>query len=272
MSDIYRLVLGLHIVAGLIGLAAFWTPAIARKGGNTHVRVGRVFFWATCIVAGSGVVMASLLLLNPLAIKLPSRPLSAERIAARVTEIRLTSLFLFYLVLITFTPVYHGMRVLATRRSPARLRTRFHTAIHVAAIAASLAMVVLGITRRQPVFFFMSPIGFLIGAGGLQFARRPYPTPMAWWYEHMGAMLGGGIAFHTAFLVLGAGRLFGLRLDGPAAVIPWLLPTMIGVPVSAYWTRYYRRKFKEEGPCPAAVPISSASAERLTVTTFSHRL
>ena len=41
---------------------------------------------------------------------------------------------------------------------------------------------------------------------------------MAWWYEHMGSMLGGGIAFHTAFLVLGAGRLFGLRLDGPAAV------------------------------------------------------
>ena len=94
MSDIYRLVLGLHVVAGLIGLAAFWTPAIARKGGVTHVRVGRVFFWATCVVAGTGAVMATLLLLNPLAIKLPSRPLSAERVAARVTEIRLTSLFL----------------------------------------------------------------------------------------------------------------------------------------------------------------------------------
>jgi len=47
MSGAYRLVLGLHIIAGLIGLAAFWTPAIARKGGTTHVRVGRVFFWCT---------------------------------------------------------------------------------------------------------------------------------------------------------------------------------------------------------------------------------
>ena len=256
MPDIYRLVLGLHIVAGLIGLAAFWTPAIARKGGVTHVRAGRVFFWATCVVAGSGVVMATLLLVNPLAVKLPSRPLSPERLAARVPEIRLTSLFLFYLVLITFTPVYHGVRVLATRRSPEQLRTLFHTAIHVAAIAASLAMVVLGLTRRQPVFFFMSPIGFLIGAGGLQFARRPYATPMAWWYEHLGSMLGGGIAFHTAFLVLGAGRLFGLRLDGPWAVVPWLLPTLIGVPASVYWTRYYRRKFKEDSVRPAAVPVS----------------
>ena len=261
MSDIYRLVLGLHIVAGLIGLAAFWTPAIARKGGVTHMSVGRVFFWATCVVAGTGAVMATLLLLNPLAIKLPSRPLSPDRIAARVTEIRLTSLFLFYLVLITFTPVYHGVRVLATRRAPERLRTPFHTAIHVAAIAASLTMVILGITRRQPVFFFMSPIGFLIGAGGLQFARRPYPSPMAWWYEHLGSMLGGGVAFHTAFLVLGAGRLFGLRLDGPSAVIPWLLPTLIGLPVSAYWTRYYRRKFKEDAPHRAPAPDSPVSAD-----------
>jgi hypothetical protein len=254
MSDIYRLVLGLHIVAGFIGLAAFWTPAIARKGGVTHIRVGRVFFWATCVVAGTGAMMATLLLLNPLAIKLPARPLSAERAAAMATEIRLTSLFLFYLVLITFTPVYHGVRVLATRRSPARLRTPFHTVIHVAAIVASLTMVVLGITWRQPVFLFMSPIGFLIGAGGLQFARRPYPSPMAWWYEHLGSMLGGGIAFHTAFLVLGAGRLFGLRLDGASAVIPWLLPTLIGLPVSAYWTRYYRRKFKEEGAHRVRLP------------------
>ena len=248
MSDLYRIVLGLHIVAGVIGLAAFWTPALARKGGATHVHVGRVFFWATCVVAGSGAIMASLLLANPLAIKVPSRPLSAARAGALAAEIRLTTLFLFYLVLITFTPVYHGVRVLATRRSPERLRTPFHTFVHVAAIAASTTMVVIGIVWRQPVFLFMSPIGFLIGFGDLAFARRPYPTPMAWWYEHLGSMLGGGIAFHTAFLVLGAGRLFGLRLDGMTAVIPWILPTLIGVPASAIWTRYYKKKFKEERP------------------------
>ena len=256
MSDIYRLVLAAHIVAGLIGLAAFWTPAIARKGGVTHVRVGRVFFWATCVIAGSGALMATLLVIDPLAIRVPSRPLTAQRAAAVATEIRLTSLFLFYLVLITFTPVYHGVRVLATRRAPEQLRTPFHTAIHVATIAASVAMVVLGVAFRHPVFAFMSPIGFLIGFGDLQFARRPYPTPMAWWYEHLGAMLGGGIAFHTAFLVLGAGRLFGIRLDGMAAVIPWVLPTLVGVPASAIWTRYYKRKFREDGSRPARVPVS----------------
>jgi hypothetical protein len=143
--------------------------------------------------------------------------------------------------------VYHGVRVLATRRSPERLRTPFHTAIHAATIAVSVTLIGIGAAMRQPVFLFMSPIGLLIGAGGLMFARRPYPTPMAWWYEHMGSMLGGGIAFHTAFLVLGAGRLLGLQLYGMAAVVPWLLPTLVGLPATAIWTAYYRRKFKEDG-------------------------
>jgi hypothetical protein len=106
-------------------------------------------------------------------------------------------------------------------------------------------MIGLGIIARQPLFLFMSPIGFLIGFGNLQFARRPYPTPMAWWYEHMGSMLGGGIAFHTAFLVLGAGRLFGFQLDGPKAIVLWLLPTLVGVPATGIWTTYYRRRFRE---------------------------
>ncbi len=69
---------------------------------------------------------------------------------------------------------------------------------------------------------------------------------MAWWYEHMGAMLGGGIAFHTAFLVIGAGRLLGVQLTGFTAVVPWILPSLIGIPATAIWVGYYRRKFKEE--------------------------
>lgn len=229
MADVYRVTLLLHLVAGLIGLAAFWAPAIARKGGTLHVRAGRVFFWMTSAVAATGLALATLLLINP------PHP-----------RARLTVPFLYYLLLITFVPVYHGVRVLATRRAPQELRTPFHTALNVATIGASIAMVALGILLRTPVFLFMSPIGFLIGFGNLRFARRPYASPMAWWYEHMESMMGGGIAFHTAFLVLGAGRLFGYRLDGSSAMIFWLLPTVIGIPATAVWTRYYRRRFREE--------------------------
>ena len=56
-------------------------------------------------------------------------------------------------------------------------------------------------------------------------------------------MLGGGIAFHTAFAVFGGARLFDLGLEGGLAVIPWVLPALIGVPAIAIWVRHYKKEF-----------------------------
>jgi hypothetical protein len=252
MLNIYRLALALHVSAGIVGLAAFWTPAIARKGGTIHVRAGRIFYKCTCIVALTGLVMALSLLVAPLAVKPPRAGVSPERAAAIATSIRLTAPFLLYLLLITFGPVYHGIRVLETRHDPARLRTRFHTLVNGSMIVGACAMIVLGLMSRQPVFVALSPIGFLAGFGNLGFARKPYASRMAWWYEHMGSMIGGGIAFHTAFLVLGAGRLSGVQLTGLTAVVPWIAPSIVGIPASAIWVRYYRRKFREDGRMQAA--------------------
>jgi hypothetical protein len=262
MLNLYRFTLMVHVVAGIIGLVAFWTPAIVRKGGALHVKAGRVFYKTTCTIALTGLVMAMLLLIDPLGVHPPRSAVSpeiAERIAA---GIRLTVPFLVYLLLITFAPVHHGVRLLQTRRQHGDLRTPFHTAINIAAIGAAAAMIGLGIWAKQPVLAALSPIGFLVGFGQLGYARRPLASPMAWWYEHMGAMIGGGIAFHTAFLVLGANRLFHLPFSGAAAIIPWLLPTIIGIPASAIWVGYYKRKFREDQPIKAAPAIAAYGTQQ----------
>jgi hypothetical protein len=235
MLTLYRMVLSFHVAAGIIGLAAFWTPAFSRKGGTTHVQVGRVFYKATCAIAITGLAMAALTLAAPLAVHPSSAPLTPERAAAAIVQGRMAALFLLYLVIITFAPVHHGVRVLETRRTPEKLRTPFHTALGVTAIVAAGGMIVLAVVARQPVFAALSPIGLLVGRGNLRFAAQPYATPMAWWYEHMGSMLG-------------AGRLLGLQLTGFAAVVPWILPSMIGIPATAIWVAYYRRKFHEDEP------------------------
>ena len=252
MLHLYKLVLSLHIAAGLTGLAAFWTPVFARKGGTTHVQVGRVFYKAACVVAVTGLAMAALILLAPLAVHPRAATLTAAQFAAAATQDRLSAFFLVYLVIITFAPVHHGVRVLETRGTPANMRTPFHTTLGIAAIAAAASMIVLALVAREPVFAALSPIGFLTGRGNLRFARQPYSSRMAWWYEHMGSMLGGGIAFHTAFLVIGAGRLLGAQLSGFVAVVPWVLPALIGIPATAIWVGYYRRRFNEDGPVKAA--------------------
>ena len=66
------------------------------------------------------------------------------------------------------------------------------------------------------------------------------------WYKHMEEMVGSGIAFHTAFLVFGARRLFGSALiQGTWSFLPWILPIALGLPALHFWTHFYKRKFGE---------------------------
>jgi hypothetical protein len=71
---------------------------------------------------------------------------------------------------------------------------------------------------------------------------------MAHWYEHLGSMVGGGIAFHTAFAVFGIQRFIEYDLSGIVAVLPWVLPTIVGTIAITILTRHYRKKFGDLAP------------------------
>ena len=73
--------------------------------------------------------------------------------------------------------------------------------------------------------------------------RHPGTEHMGWFYSHMGSMIGGGIAFHTAFAVFGAQRLWDYSLEGALGIVPWILPALIGIPGTVLATRNYKRKF-----------------------------
>jgi hypothetical protein len=73
----------------------------------------------------------------------------------------------------------------------------------------------------------------------------PPTERMAWYYAHMGNMIGAGIAFHTAFLVFGSNRLFSYELPGLWRIVPWILPAAIGIPANRILESRYRAKFGE---------------------------
>lgn len=95
----------------------------------------------------------------------------------------------------------------------------------------------------SPILLGLSPVGVLTGANMLRQMRGGGAQPMSWFYSHMGSMLGGGIAFHTAFAVFGVQSLVSYELPGPLAILPWLLPTIVGVPAIIAWRRRYQRRF-----------------------------
>ena len=67
---------------------------------------------------------------------------------------------------------------------------------------------------------------------------------MEWWYQHMFAMLVGGIAAHTAFATFFIASLLDVSLPGIWQIAPWILPTIVGVPAMLLWIRAYERKFE----------------------------
>ena len=233
-SEVARFV---HIAFGGIGLLAFWIPVFARKGAVNHVRYGRVFVWSAYVVlAAAGLSLATRIVAL---IRSGTGPAEEPLLFAFIV-------FLGYLTFVTFVIVRHGMQVLKHKRDPASLRTLLNRTLASGAIAASVALVAYALVFSPPnrvVLYALSPIGFFNGIGILTYLRNAAATPRDWMVAHLGAMLGAGIAFHTAFAVFGASRLFDIGLTGGIAVIPWVAPTIIGIPAIALWSRHYQLKF-----------------------------
>ncbi len=123
------------------------------------------------------------------------------------------------------------------------MRTPFSLALNVAVLLGGLTVLVLGIKYRSGPLTGLSPIGPLIGAGNLRYLLRGPQSRMHWWYEHLGSMIGTGIAGYTAFLVFGGSRLFPSLARRQLYTLFWVLPSLIGVPVIFMTIAYYQRKF-----------------------------
>ncbi|NKB67887.1 MAG: hypothetical protein GKR89_12570 [Candidatus Latescibacteria bacterium] len=231
METLHQLLRWTHVGAGFVGLVVFWIPVVVRKGGQLHKVCGRIFTACAYIVAGSAVLSVAYYLGW------------GERIS-RADQGFLV--LLAYLALNAFVLVRHANRVVANRKAPESVDTPLHRILAWLCIAGSLGVAGWGLSlwsTRTIIFLALSPIGINVGRGVLAYLNTPLQERMGWFYEHMRNMLGAGIAFHTAFAVFGAGRLFGLHIDGLLGVLPWILPALIGGVSSSLWERRYRRRF-----------------------------
>ena len=237
-SLLFDLIIGIHVATGFVGLGAFWIPVFARKGGRLHVQAGRVYAYCAYVVTLSAITAATG--------RIVSYQIQGFGFAER-PDLYGFAVLLGYLGVATFAMVRQAMRVVATRKAPETLRTPFHEGLAWASMAGSVTVIVYALavwSDLSPILLGLSPIGLFTGQRTLRLMRNPGARHMGWFYSHLGSMLGGGIAFHTAFIVFGAQRLFEYEIAGPLAIVPWILPTLVGLPAIVLWTRYYRRKFE----------------------------
>jgi hypothetical protein len=240
-----------HIAFGFVGLAAFWVPIVTHKGGKNHRFYGKIFKWCAYIVLFAAMLSVVLH--------------TAQGISTGVTPVDQPSqyaflFFLGYLALVTYVGLRHGMQVLQQKKDVTTLNTRMNRHMAHLSMLASVAIISYALYFKPSsmiVLLALSPVGLGTGFGILKAIKGKRPENKIWFYEHMGAMIGTGIAFHTAFAVFGSISLFNLGLDGFIAVIPWILPAMIGIPGNIIWTNHYKKKF---GDMPVKAPASESPA------------
>jgi hypothetical protein len=164
--------------------------------------------------------------------------LCGARLLARPSPgARFMAVFLGFLAVVTGAGAYKGVRVLRTKHRRGPNRNPLDLGVAGAVLAAGAAMIALAGWWRSPLYAVVGALGGLAGWSSLRYWLRPPAQRMHWWLMHMGDMVGTGIAAVTAFLVGARG------LDGPAALLAWVLPSALGLPLLALWQRHHRRRF-----------------------------
>ena len=239
MNDVGEIFRYVHVAFGAIGLFAFWVPVFAKKGAVNHVRFGKIFVWSAYILLAAATIALTTRVVG--LVQQGLGPADRPALAAFIV-------FLGYLTLVTFVIVQYGMKVLRCKADPAAMRSPLRIGLAYGAILASVGVILYALILDPPnkiLLFALSPIGIGNGFGQLRYMKSLGLSRRAWMYEHIGAMLGAGIAFHTAFAVFGMNQLFDIGLTGWISVIPWVAPAIIGIPAITIWTRHYQRKFGE---------------------------
>ncbi len=243
MDTLHEILRYTHIIGGFVGLALFWIPIFSKKGGKAHRQMGKYWTWLARVVVLSA--LAGLFLYIP---EIIEKNISPNNYAFLI--------FLGYLSVVTYIVVDYGVAVLKTKKDPSQLNTPYWNTMILLSFGASAFIIAFALIVKpesMPVLLALSPIGIGTGLGmrsyikkgSSKYAKKGKGSNKGWLYEHLGSMLGAGIAFHTAFAVFGITRIYDIGLEGMVAVIPWVLPAAIGIPAQYIWTRKYQRKFKE---------------------------
>lgn len=210
----------LHVGLGTLALATFWTAGLSRKGSPVHRLAGKAY-----LLAMVGLLAA--------AVPLTARIASFNPVAGA---------FLAYLLVITATAMWLSWRAVRDKRDWARFTGPVYRALMWANLASGLAIAGVGLflaAQMQAIIVAFSGIGIIGFVNMWRFSRRPPEDPRWPVRQHLGAMLGNGVATHIAFLSIGLPKLLPMLAGPTLQNVAWLGPLVVAFAAGSYLTRKF---------------------------------
>lgn len=225
IETIHKGLLMIHIPAGTLALILFWIPVSVKKGSPMHRKVGRYYYYAMWIVLITSFLMCICNLIE------------ANYVSAA---------FLGYLSIITSYPLWYSYEILNQNKVWTDTYFKVRKVFSYLIFISSISMFLLGAIKYN--FQNMGTVMVFFGLLGIPAIRdirmtKEYANNRESKMKmHIQGTIISGIAAYTAFFAFGGSRfLLGvLQLDAQWMVLPWTLPTILGL----IYTRYMKRKFK----------------------------
>ena len=218
----YRSIVLVHVAFGVIALATYWMAGLSRKGSPLHKASGKIY-----LVSMVGIILTSIVLAG----------------FAFAREMYVIATFLSYLVVITSTSMAVGWLAIRRKRDQAGFRSVGYRAGGAFNLLSGFSVFAFGVQQGEVLLMGFSWVGIILGGQMLMRAWRPLDEAKWWLREHIGAMLGCGVATHIAFLGIGIKRItetLGVQMD--LGLVAWFAPLAVSAAAGVWFDRKYLRK------------------------------
>lgn len=214
MNQLFTILLVFHIAGGGAGLITGTIAASAKKGGALHRKAGVIFFWGMLLASLSALLMSWL----------PDHE----------------NLFLFAVGGFTLYMILSGYRIVLLKRYFKNAAGRFPVTDYLITIfggsfaAFLVVQSIKGLSGGNTFSIVPGVFGIICASYVLHDIRLflgRTSIKVSWMYNHIVRMMGAMIASYTAFLVV------NVQID--MQWILWLLPTVIGSILIAFFIRKY---------------------------------
>ncbi|MDJ0979182.1 MAG: hypothetical protein QNI87_11705 [Erythrobacter sp.] len=238
----------LHVIAGTIGLVAFWIPIATRKGAKNHRKGGR---WALGGFVGAGALAIAMAIYS--LIDTSRHP----EIEDRLLYEGLFGWMMLYLGILTIGFADYGTAVIRHRTDRPALRGARYQIVMAAVVLSGAWCGIFGYRVGDPLMVLVAAIGIVSMLMQEVFVFRERvpglgaPEPKAYVGEHFRALIGMGISAYTAFLSVGLIRLVPEEVFNP---LIWAGPSVIGVSLIIGFTHQAKQRTKK-----ARVPKAGAA-------------